>query len=188
MFTWASWCDMAGRVPTTERDGRPGSAPTIRPVVSDQYRMHRLRSGDEWVLGTLAKGNARFGDGGESEWQAPLGSDEAAQFVADPNTVCVVAIDMATNHIAGFIYGGVLSRRHTRLHHMCLYEVGIDIDHRQSNVGPLLMSAFAAEARMLGIDRGFVITNEADRAAVQLFESFGASRGDGHDRLFGLSF
>jgi hypothetical protein len=48
--------------------------------------------------------------------------------VADPGTVCVVAIDMATNHIAGFVYGGVLSRRHTRLHHLCLYEVGLDVE------------------------------------------------------------
>ncbi|QXC62990.1 GNAT family N-acetyltransferase [Aquihabitans sp. G128] len=157
-------------------------------MVSDQYRMHRLRSGDEWVLGTLAKGNARFGDGSEAEWQAPLGSDEASQFVSDPHTVCIVAIDMATNHIAGFIYGGVLSRRHTRLHHMCLYEVGVDLDHRQTGVGMLLMQAFAGEARKLGIDRGFVITNEANHAAVALYESYGALRGDGNDRLFGLSF
>ncbi|CAN5590426.1 hypothetical protein BH10ACT1_BH10ACT1_15120 [soil metagenome] len=156
--------------------------------MSDQYRMHRLRSGDEWVLSTLAKGNARFGDGSETAWQAPLGSDEAARFVGDPHTVCVVAIDMATNHIAGFIYGGVLSRRHTRLHHMCLYEIGVDIDHRQGGVGMLLLQAFAAEARKLGIDRGFVVTNEANSEAVKLYEAFGAVRGDGNDRLFGLSF
>lgn len=150
--------------------------------------MHRVRAGDEWVLGTLARGNARFGDGSDSDWQPPLGSDEAAQFVNDPHTVCIVAINMATNHIAGFIYGGVLSRRHTKLHHMCLYEVGVDIDHRQSGVGELLMGAFAAEARKMGIDRGFVITNEANTAAVSLYESFGAVRGDGRDALFGLSF
>jgi ribosomal protein S18 acetylase RimI-like enzyme len=139
------------------------------------------------VLATLAKGNARFGDGGDNDWQPPLGSDEAARFVSDPATVCVVAIDMATNHIAGFVYGGVLSRRHTRLHHICLYEIGVDIDHRQSGVGRLLMDAFAGEARKLGIDRGFVITNEANLAAVALYQEFGAVRGDGRDVLFGLS-
>lgn len=94
---------------------------------------------------------------------------------------------MATNHIAGFVYGGVLSRRHTRLHHICLYEIGVDIDHRQSGVGRLLMDAFAGEARKLGIDRGFVITNEANLAAVALYQEFGAVRGDGRDVLFGLS-
>jgi ribosomal protein S18 acetylase RimI-like enzyme len=157
-------------------------------VVSDQYRMHRLRAGDEWVLGTLARGNARFGDGDEQDWQPPLGGDEAARFVADPDTVCLVAIDMATNNIAGFVYGGVLNRRHTKLRHLCLYEIGVDLDHRTSGVGRLLLDAFAAEARQMGIDRGFVITNEANREAIALYESFGAVRGDGRDILFGLSF
>lgn len=157
-------------------------------MVSDQYRMHRLRAGDEWVVGTLARGNARFGDGTETDWLPPLGSDEAARFVADPGTVCIVAIDMATNHIAGFVYGGVLFRRHTKLEHICLYEIGVDLDHRQGGVGELLMAAFAGEARRMGIDRGFVITNEANTAAVALYTAFGAVRGDGRDALFGLSF
>jgi GNAT superfamily N-acetyltransferase len=150
--------------------------------------MHRLRTGDEWVLATLARGNARFGDGSDTEWQPPLGSDEAAQFCADPNTVAIVAIDLATNHIAGFIYGGVLMRRHTKLRHICLYELGVDVDHRQNDVGSLLMAAFAAEARRMGIDRGFVILTEKDQTAIRAFTQFGAVRGDGRDALFGLSF
>lgn len=156
--------------------------------MANEYRMHRVRDGDEWVLGTLARGNARFGSGGEDDWQPPLGTDEAARFVSDPNTVCIVAIDTATNHIVGFIYGGVLHRRHTKLQHVCLYEIGVDIDHRDQGVGEQLMVAFAEEARSMGIDRGFVITNEADTTAVALYEKFGASRGDGRDALYGLAF
>ncbi len=157
-------------------------------MANDAYRMHRVRAGDEWVLGTLARGNARFGDGTDGDWQPPLGSDEAARFVSDPNTVCIVAIDTATNHIAGFIYGGVLARRHTKLHHLCLYEIGVDIDHRQANVARQLMQAFSSEARAMGIDRGFVIVNENNLDAVALYESMGALRGDGRDKLYGLSF
>lgn len=157
-------------------------------MVSDQYRMHRLRPGDEGVVGTLARGNARFGDGSEADWLPPLGNEEAAHFVADPGTVCIVAIDIATNHIAGFVYGGVLNRRHTRLQHICLYEIGVDLDHRRAGVGELLIGAFAGEARTMGIDRGFVITSEANTATVALYEAFGALRGDGRDVLFGLSF
>ena len=150
--------------------------------------MHRLRSGDEWVLGTLARGNARFGDGDEQDWLPPLGSEEASRFVADPRTVCVVAIDMASNHIAGFVYGCVLYRRHTKLEHLCIYEIGIDIDHRKEGVGPLLLEAVAAEARRQGIDRGFVITRECNRELMRLYSDFGAVRGPGTDVLFGLSF
>ena len=150
--------------------------------------MHRLGAGDEWVLGTLAKGNARFSEGSDHDWQAPLGTEETALFVADPNTVCIVAIDTASNHIAGFIYGGVLSRRHTRLKHLCLHELGIDIDHRKSDVGLSLLAAFAGEAREMGIDRGFVITSDANTQLVKIYEAFGAFRGDGRDVLFGLTF
>lgn len=151
--------------------------------------MHRLRVGDEAVLTTLARGNGRFTDGDtSSDWQAPLGPEEAAQFVADPNTVCMVAIDLATNHIAGFVYGGVLKRRHTRLQHMCLYELGVDLDHRGKGVGPLLLKAFGEQARAMGIDRGFTILNENDREAVETFIKAGAVRGDGSDVLFGLKF
>ena len=157
-------------------------------VVSDQYRMHRLRPGDEWVLGTLARGNARFGDGSADEWQPPLGNDEAVRFCADPGTVFVVAIELATNHIAGFVYGGVLMRRHTKLHHICLYEIGVDVDHRKRGVGTLLMQAFAAEARQMGVDQGFVVTNESNRDAMSLYQEYGAVRGGSGEGLFGLKF
>lgn len=183
MFARARWSVRARRYRP-----RPSTPPTLHAVDGQNYRMHRLRSGDEWVLGTLARGNARFADGNENDWQPPLGSDEASRFVADPLTVCIVAIDTETNHIAGFVYGGVLSRRHTKLQHICLYEIGIDIDHRDKGVGPKLLEAFSAEARQMGIDKGFVILNESDRAAVALFEAHGAMRGDGRDALFGLSF
>ena len=69
------------------------------------YRLHRLRQGDEWALSTLAKGNARFGEGEDRPWVPPLSSDEASEFVNDPRTICVVAIHMETNHMAGFVYG-----------------------------------------------------------------------------------
>ena len=77
-------------------------------MASDRYRLHRLRPGDEWALSTLAKGNARFGDGEDRPWVPPLSSEEASEFVSDPRTICVVAIHMETNHMAGFVYGGGL--------------------------------------------------------------------------------
>jgi ribosomal protein S18 acetylase RimI-like enzyme len=157
-------------------------------VASDQYRMHRLRPGDEWVLGTLSRGNARFGEGQDSEWLPPLSTEEASRFVSDPRTICVVAIDQKSNHIAGFVYGGVLQRRHTKLEHVCLYEVGVDIDHRSYGVGTLLLQAFAAEARSMGIDRGFVITAASNAESIALYESYGAVRSPDTDLLFGLNF
>jgi ribosomal protein S18 acetylase RimI-like enzyme len=150
--------------------------------------MHRLRQGDEWALATLAKGNARFGDGEDRPWVPPLSSDEAAEFVNDPRTICVVAIDTETNHMAGFVYGGVLYRRHTKLRHVCIYELGIDIDHRRSDVGKELMRALAAEARQMGIDQGFAFTPATDRAMRDIFDAAGGQHGDDNELLYGFSF
>jgi hypothetical protein len=157
-------------------------------VASDRYRLHRLRQGDEWVLATLAKGNARFGKGEERPWVPPLSSDEASEFVSDPRTVCVVAIDMGTNHMAGFVYGGVLYRRHTRLRHLCVYEVGVDIDHPRAEVGKLLMEGIALEARQMGIEQGFAFAAANDRENRQIYESIGAMKSTDMEILYGIQF
>ena len=155
--------------------------------MSDQYRTHRLAPGDEWALGTLAKGNARFSEGGDGDWVPPLSSQEAAEFVSDPRTIAVVAIDQATNNLAGFIYGSVLYRRHTKLRHLCVYEVGIDLDHRKGDVGKLLLDAIAAEARSMGIDRGFAFANGADRAMRAIYDSAGGET-SGSEVIYGFRF
>ena len=99
------------------------------------YRIHRVQPGDEWVITQLARGNARFGCGDETDWLPPLGGEDAAAFVSDPDTICVVAVEDGTNQICGFAYGGVLLRRHTRLKHVCIYEVGIGYDGRTYGEG-----------------------------------------------------
>ena len=153
--------------------------------MSDQYRMHRLRQGDEWALSTLSKGNARFGDG-EDRWVPPLSSDEAAEFVNDPRTICVVAIHTETNHMAGFVYGGVLFRRHTKLRHLCVYEIGVDIDHRNKGVGKLLLDAVGAEARNMGIDRGFAFAASSDKHMRAIYDSAGGQHSADTEILYGF--
>lgn len=157
-------------------------------MVSERYRTHRLQAGDEWALATLAKGNARFGDGSERPWVPPLSGEDASQFVSDPRTVCIVAIDMGTNHMAGFIYGGVLYRRHTKLRHLCVYEVGVDVDHRSTGVDALLLRGLGAEARRMGIDQGFAFTSSSDRRNRAMYESVGALRSTDDEILYGLKF
>ena len=157
-------------------------------MTAASYRIHRLQPGDEWVVTQLARGNARFGSGDENEWLPPLGGEDAAAFVADPNTICVVAVEDGTNQICGFAYGGVLLRRHTKPKHVCLYEMGIDIDHRRGDVGMMLLRGFASEARDMGIERGFVITSAANADEVKLYRAFGALTSPDTDILFGLEF
>jgi len=150
--------------------------------------MHRLGPGDEWVLGHLARGNGRFGAGGGEDWLPPLGTEDAAEFVKDRDTICVIAVEEGTDQLCGFAYGGVLLRRHTWLKHVCLYEIGVDRDHKVSEVGMRLLEGFAAEAREMGIRRGFVVAQASNREIVDLYRDFGAAASADVDLLFGLKF
>ena len=90
-------------------------------MAPSSFRIHRVQPGDEWVITQLARGNARFGSGEETDWLPPLGGEDAAAFVSDPDTICVVAVEDGTNQICGFAYGGVLMRRLPRPEDMSAY-------------------------------------------------------------------
>ncbi|MCB1030913.1 MAG: GNAT family N-acetyltransferase [Acidimicrobiales bacterium] len=156
--------------------------------MSSQYRLHRIRQGDEWALNTLAKGNARFGHADDRPWVPPLSSEEVNLFVSDPRTICLIAIHMDTNHMAGFAYGCVLYRRHTKLRHLCIYEVGVDIDHRDQDVGKILVEGLGAEARQMGIDQGFAFTSVGDRQTRAIYESAGAQGSNEGEVIYGFEF
>lgn len=157
-------------------------------AMSGRYHLRRLRPGDEAALTVLARGAARFDAGGHGTALDPLSPADAKTFVADDRTICIVALEEGTNHIAGFVYANVLYRRHTQLRHLCVYEVGVDQDHRSRGVERYLMDGLAAEARQLGIDRGFVITQESNPEAMELYRSVGGVTGDGTDVVFALRF
>lgn len=155
---------------------------------SGRYHLRRLRPGDEAALTVLAQGAARFEASGHGVALPPLAPADAEAFVADDHTICIVALEEGTNHIAGFAYANVLYRRHTQLRHLCLYEIGVDHDHRSRGVARILMDGMAAEARQEGIDRGFVITQESNVEAMDLYRSVGGVTGVGTDVVFALRF
>lgn len=137
--------------------------------MSGPYRVHRLRSGDEQALTILARGNGRFAGGGAEAALEPLADADAKQFVADDRTVFLVALEQSNNHIAGFVYACVLYRRHTKLRHLCVYEIGVDMDHRGRDVPRVLLQALASEAQSLGIDQGFVVTTASNSEAINAY-------------------
>ncbi len=138
------------------------------------YRIHLLRAGDERALELLASGSGRFGQTGEFESKPPLDPADATAFVTDDRTLCLVALEAGNNRIAGFVYACVLYRRHTRLRHLCVYELGIDVDHRGGSVARQLLEGLADEARKRGITQGFVVTGMANSEVIAAYQSVGA--------------
>lgn len=156
--------------------------------MAGRYRLHRLGAGDERVLAILAERNSRFVADGGGESLDPLPPPEAVRFAADDRTVFIVAVEARTNLVAGFVYACVLYRRHSRLRHLCVYEVGVDVDHRTTGVGERLLAGLADEARAMGIDRGFAVTTMSHREAVALYESAGGVHGADRDVVYALRF
>ncbi|MGN6693938.1 MAG: GNAT family N-acetyltransferase, partial [Aquihabitans sp.] len=87
-----------------------------------------------------------------------------------------------------FVYGGVLYRRHTKLRHICVYEIGIDIDHRNQGVGKILLEGIGAEARQMGIDRGFAFASSKDSESRAIYESGGGQHSSDSEILYGFEF
>lgn len=138
------------------------------------YRIHLLGPGDERALELLAAESGRFGQPGQAGSKPPLEPDDAAAFVADDRTLCLVALEASTNRIAGFVYACVLYRRHTKLRHLCVYELGIDAAHRGGPVAAQLLEGLTTEAAKLDITRGFAVTTSANSEAVAAYQSIGA--------------
>ncbi len=143
--------------------------------MTGRYRIHLLRAGDERALQLLAAGSGRFSEDGEGSPQQPLEPADATAFVSDPRTLTVVALDPGSSQIAGFAYACVLYRRHTKLRHLCIYEVGVDIDHRGKGVAEQLLAGLAAEARRQGITQAFAVLGSTGPDVLDAYRAIGAA-------------
>ena len=84
---------------------------------------------------------------------------------------------MATNHMAGFVYGGVLYRRHTKLGTSASTRSASTSTTANQGVGKLLLDGIGAEARQMGIDRGFAFTTRPrPRRHASIYDSVGGQR------------
>ncbi len=149
---------------------------TAPPVVAPDVTVRRLRPGDEDILTHLARNNDLFGPPQQRDELEPLTPADAFAFLRDDRTATFVAFTDDDDDPVGFVYACELYRRHTALRHLCIYEIGVSERHRSQGVGPALMDALADHARAQGIERGFVVTQASNTAAMALYEAAGGER------------
>lgn len=159
----------------------PAETPDVPPVT-----IRRLHPGDEDVLAYLARHNDRFGGMKDRVELDPLEPADAFAFLRDDRTATFVAF--VGDEPAGFVYACELYRRHSALRHLCVYEIGVSDQRRNLGIGPALLDAVADHARAQGIERGFVITQSSDRAAMALFEGAGGERTATDEVVFTFSW
>ena len=135
--------------------------------------VRRLGPGDERVVERLAE-------------EAPPA--RAAELLADERTIFLAAFDDDEAEPIGFVLAYELLRRHGDPSRLFVYEVGVTPEARRRGVATELLRELARIARTRGIRRGFVLTNEANEAAMELYRSLGGVRPNADDVLFDFEY
>ena len=135
--------------------------------------IRKLGPGDEQVVERLAE-------------QAP--PERASGLLADERTLFLVAFDGDEPEPVGFVLAYELVRRHGEPSQLFVYEVGVAPEARRRGVATELLRELQRIARARGIRRGFVLTNEANEAAMELYRSLGGVRPNPNDVLFDFDY
>jgi ribosomal protein S18 acetylase RimI-like enzyme len=133
--------------------------------------IRRLGPGDEHVVERLAE-------------QAP--PERASELLADDRTVFLVAFE--ESEPIGFVLAYELLRRHGEPSRLFVYEVGVEPEARRRGVATELLRELQRIARARGIRHGFVLTNESNEAAMELYRSLGGERPNPDDVLFDFEY
>jgi aminoglycoside 3-N-acetyltransferase I len=134
--------------------------------------VRRLGPGDERVVERLA------------EQEPPSRPDE---LLGDERTILLAAFDEGDEPI-GFVLAYELLRRHGEPTQLFVYEVGVAPEARRRGVATALLRELARIARARGIRSGFVLTNEANEAAMELYRSLGGVRPNTDDVLWDFDY
>ena len=135
--------------------------------------VRRLGPGDEHVVDRLAE-------------QGP--PERAAELLADERTIFLAAFEYGQDEPTGFVLAHELLRRHGEPSQLFVYEVGVDERRRRRGVATALFRELGRIARARGIRHGFVLTNEANEAAMELYRSLGGVRPNADDVLFDFEY
>ena len=135
--------------------------------------LRQLGPGDEQVVERLA------------EHEPPAG---AAELLADERTIFVAAFEDEEPEPIGFVLAYELLRRHGDPSKLFVYEVGVTPEARRRGVATELLRELARIARAQGIRHGFVLTNESNEAAMELYRSLGGVRPGPDDVLFDFEY
>ena len=133
----------------------------------------KLGPGDEGVVERLAE-------------QAPPA--HVHELLADDRTIFLVAFDGEGPEPVGFVLAYELLRRHGDPSQLFVYEVGVAPTARRRGVATELLRELRRIARSRGIRHGFVLTNEANEAAMELYRSLGGMRPNADDVLFDFEY
>jgi len=118
--------------------------------------------------------------------QRPDASDAAiSSFLND--SACCLMLAVADGRVVGSLYGYLLRRPHQSKPQFLLYEIDVAAAHRRRGIGHALVTAFTAAARAAAAVEIWVLSNESNRAALNLYVKCGYRRVNEDDVMLSLS-
>ena len=123
----------------------------------------RLQRGDEHMLANVA--NQVFDD--------PISSESTAEFLADPRHFLVVALD--DDRVIGFVSAVIYVHPDKTQPELWINEVGVAPTHHRRGVARGLLSMMLDIARDAGCAEAWVLTDQANEAAMRLYASLDPS-------------
>jgi ribosomal protein S18 acetylase RimI-like enzyme len=133
-------------------------------------RIRQLGPGDERVVERLAEQTPRAG------------------LLSDARTILLAAFQDGEEEPIGFVLAYELLRRHGDPAQLFVYEVGVVPEARRRGFATALLRELARIARARGIRQGFVLTNEANEAAMELYRSLGGVPPNADDVLWDFDY
>lgn len=106
--------------------------------------------------------------------RAPADEDTLAAFLADRSRYLLIAL--IDGRVVGSLTGYALTAPHRPEPQFLLYDINVLPDHQGRGAGRSLVRRFIAEARTCRAFEVWVLTDEANPAALQMYTSCGLTR------------
>lgn len=107
-------------------------------------------------------------------WNMDGAGANLLRFLEDPN--CIMLAASVDGEPAGQIVGHLLKRWDARASMTFIYSIDVTEKYRRKGIGKKLVDQFNTIAKEEGCSETFVLTDETNRPAVNLYQSTGAIR------------
>jgi ribosomal protein S18 acetylase RimI-like enzyme len=98
-----------------------------------------------------------------------------------------IFLAVENNRVLASLNGYALQRPHRYAHQFLLYEIDVRPECRRQGIGKALLQSFIQLARTSGASEIWLLSNESNAAAMQLYRSCGFERPNSDDVMLQLS-
>lgn len=115
-------------------------------------------------------------------WNMSAASANLAAYLADP--CCILLAGDVDGEPAGQVLGYILKRWDSKPPMLFLFSIDVVEVHRRKGVARSLMEQFLRIGQEAGCGSSFVLTNESNTPAMQMYKALGGSRANPDDVMF----